>query len=439
MRTIHEVEAQRAQVQEALQGLRRQAEQAQAQATGADAALTAVQEKHRATLEGYQRAATRSTDGVFGLLVVLLAAAVAALVTRAAYFAPMWQAIREFWAVGTVEKAALIGFAVLSVAAGWLLAAGKKKAVIAPLIVWALLAMLLFAVQALIPLTAAAAYLLIWLVLRLVRRLVLGNGRYRNIFERLQSQSALRAAQTDLAAGRQQSAQAADETERLRGEIAHAEQQLTALAAEQRGLETYAAACEMAENYPQAAVKAYGQFLAAYAVLGELGQPFFDLRARMESEDGETMYRFALELSEANGDAYAFLRLLQLAVNQGCEPARTALGGALAQISSAAGAGNYAAAYALLQPLIEAGSTEALTVKLQLDNNRQAEAARRQAEQARKEAAAAAVRQAAQISAAQQAVLGEMAAIRQNQEFGQQMMYYALEDARHRGIKVRFE
>lgn len=93
----------------------------------------------------------------------------------------------------------------------------------------------------------------------------------------------------------------------------------------------------------------------------------------------------------------------------------------------------------MLQPLIEAGSTEALTVKLQLDNNRQAEAARQQAEQARKEAAAAAIRQAAQISAAQQAVLGEMAAIRQNQEFGQQMMYYALEDARHRGIKVRFE
>lgn len=439
MRTIHEVEAQRAQVQEALQRLRRQAEQAQTQAAGADAALAAVQEKHRATLEGYQRAATRSTDGVFGLLVVLLAAAVAALVTRAAYFAPMWQAIREFWAVGVMEKAALIGFAVLSVAVGWLLAAGKKKAVIAPLFVWALLAMLLFAVQELIPLTAAAAYLLVWLVLRLVRRLVLGNGRYRNIFERLQSQSALRAAQADLAAGRQQSAQAADETERLRGEITRTEQQLAALAAEQQGLETYAAACETAENYPQAAVKAYGQFLAAYAVLGELGQPFFDLRARMESEDGETMYRFALELSEANGDAYAFLRLLQLAVNKGCEPARTALGGALAQISNAAGAGNYAAAYALLQPLIEAGSTEALTVKLQLDNNRQAEAARQQAEQARKEAAAAAIRQAAQISAAQQAVLGEMAAIRQNQEFGQQMMYYALEDARHRGIKVRFE
>lgn len=83
-------------------------------------------------------------------------------------------------------------------------------------------------------------------------------------------------------------------------------------------------------------MKAYGQFLAAYAALGELGQPFFDLRARMESEDGETMYRFALELSEANGDAYAFLRLLQLAVNKGCEPARTALGGALAQISNAA-------------------------------------------------------------------------------------------------------
>lgn len=155
-------------------------------------------------------------------------------------------------------------------------------------------------------------------------------------------------------------------------------------------------------------------------------------RLRRQAEQAQTQ--------AAGADAaLAAVQEKHRATLEGCEPARTALGGALAQISNAAGAGNYAAAYALLQPLIEAGSTEALTVKLQLDNNRQAEAARQQAEQARKEAAAAAIRQAAQISAAQQAVLGEMAAIRQNQEFGQQMMYYALEDARHRGIKVRFE
>lgn len=45
----------------------------------------------------------------------------------------------------------------------------------------------------------------------------------------------------------------------------------------------------------------------------------------------------------------------------------------------------------------------------------------------------------ARLSAAQQAVLREMSAMRQNQEFSQFIMLGALEDARLNGVKVRFD
>ena len=125
-------------------------------------------------------------------------------------------------------------------------------------------------------------------------------------------------------------------------------------------------------------------------------------------------------------------------MNKGFDAARSALGKALTQISDAAGRGDYAAAYAILQPLIDAGSTDALNIKLQLDNNRIAENAREEVKKARKAAEMRALEQNARLSAAQQAVLREMTAMRQNQEFSQFLMLGALEDARHNGVKVRF-
>lgn len=221
--------------------------------------------------------------------------------------------------------------------------------------------------------------------------------------------------------------------------VAAADRELAALETEKQGVALYAKACETAAGYPGTAVKAYGMFLDAYRMTDEMGQAFFDLRAKMEQEDGETLYQFALAFCAEKGDTYTFLRLLQLAVNKGCDAARGVLGKALSQISAAAGSGDYATAYAIVQPLIDAGSTEALNVKLQLDNNRIADNARAEMEKARKAAAMQALEHNARLSAAQQAVLREMSAMRQNQEFSQFIMLGALEDARLNGVKVRFD
>ena len=126
-------------------------------------------------------------------------------------------------------------------------------------------------------------------------------------------------------------------------------------------------------------------------------------------------------------------------MNKGCDAARGVLGKALSQISAAAVSGDYATAYAIVQPLIDAGSTEALNVKWQLDNNRIADNARAEMEKARKAAAMQALEHNARLSAAQQAVLREMSAMRQNREFSQFIMLGAPEDARLNGVKVRFD
>ena len=64
--------------------------------------------------------------------------------------------------------------------------------------------------------------------------------------------------------------------------------------------------------------------------------------------------------------------------------------------------------------------------------------ARLTAEKTRKEAFEASLRQNAMLSAAQQSVLREMTAIRQNQEFAQALMLNTIEDARLHGIKIKF-
>lgn len=157
----------------------------------------------------------------------------------------------------------------------------------------------------------------------------------------------------------------------------------------------------------------------------------------MENEEKDNLFKFALEFCEDGGDPYEFLRILQLSLNKGSEEAKTLLGKVFAQISAAAGNGEYEKAYSFLQPLIEAGSADALNIKLQLDNNQIAMQARLTAEKTRKEAFEASLRQNAMLSAAQQSVLREMSAIRQNQEFAQALMLNTIEDARLHGIKIR--
>ena len=86
----------------------------------------------------------------------------------------------------------------------------------------------------------------------------------------------------------------------------------------------------------------------------------------MESEEKDNLFKFALEFCEDSGDPYEFLRILQLSLNKGSEEAKTLLGKVFAQISAAAGNGEYEKAYSFLQPLIEAGSADALNINYSL-------------------------------------------------------------------------
>lgn len=271
----------------------------------------------------------------------------------------------------------------------------------------------------------------------LLRKAIFEKGKYNNIFQLLSNKGRVKKAYSEIY-------ETQNEIKKLKSEIDNADNELLKLSGESEqlelkksALEDYKKACVMAEDYPNSAVKAHNRFAKSYFILGETGQEFFDLRAKMESEEKDNLFKFALEFCEDGGDPYEFLRIFQLSLNKGSEEAKTLLGKVFAQISAAAGNGEYEKAYSLLQPLIEAGSADALNIKLQLDNNQIAMQARLTAEKARKEAFEASLRQNAMLSAAQQSVLREMSAIRQNQEFAQTIMLNTIEDARLHGIKIR--
>lgn len=278
-----------------------------------------------------------------------------------------------------------------------------------------------------------AVFALVYLILKALRK-------NRNLLHALfVNKKQLSDAGTATAACSDALQRAIAEKEQATAKVAAADREPAAPETEKQGVALYAKACETAAGYPDTAVKAYGMFLDAYRMTDEMGQAFFDLRAKTGQEDGETLYQFAPAFCAEKGDTYTFLWLLQLAVNKGCDAARGVLGKALSQISAAAGSGDYATAYAIVQPLIDAGSTEALNVKWQLDNNRIADNARAEMEKARKAAAMQAPEHNARLSAARQAVLREMSAMRQNREFSQFIMLGAPEDARLNGVKMRFD
>lgn len=272
----------------------------------------------------------------------------------------------------------------------------------------------------------------------LLRKIIFEKGKYNNIFQLLSNKGKVKKAYSEIY-------ETQNEIKKLQKEIEVSDNELLELNGESEqlelkktALEDYKKACILAADYPNSAVKAYNRFVKSYFILGETGQEFFELRSKMENEEKDNLFKFALEFCEDGGDPYEFLRILQLSLNKGCEEAKTLLGKVFAQISAAARNGEYEKAYSLLQPLIEAGSADALNIKLQLDNNQIAMQARLTVEKARKEAFEASLRQNAMLSAAQQSVLREMTAIRQNQEFAQALMLNTIEDARFHGIKIKF-
>ena len=437
MRTVGYVEELCTGTDNTLEQLRRQKSEQEAQVSAALNRVKETKSRNEALFQRDQRIAARKTDWLFGLTVVLLTAAFELLLLQIPYFGKIKEIWDANWNAEAVFRIAAPAFLVLSFAEGWLLAAKKNLPFKILLLFWAVSGVFIIATDTLLFFTVVILYALVSALAGKIRKALLQQGKYKNIFHRLERKAPLQKATAEIAEAEAAYGRAKEEVKNTEKEIAEAEHSLSRFKTEITGLQKYAQACETTKDYPQSAVKAYGQFVSAYTMLGELGNDFFELRTRMENEDGETLYRFALELSAANGDLYAFLRFLQIAVNKGCIAARTALGGAMAQISAAADAGRYSEAYAILQPLIETGSADALNIKLQLDNNRQAEAARKEAKIAREEAAAEARRQNSILSAAQQSILNEMTAIRHTQEFGQQMMFFALEDARRNGIKLK--
>ena len=280
---------------------------------------------------------------------------------------------------------------------------------------------------------------LICLIIKIAIDKRLKNKGFKNLYQVFSSNKETNSAKEEIAKLLTEKKAAEEELLKIENEIAKASEKEEQAKKEEEAKELYKSAVKTAENYPEEAVKAFNMFTNSYYVLLKTGEEFFALKEKMESEPGETLYKFALELCQTGGDAYEFLRLIQLAVNKGCENARSALGNTFSAISAAASKGDYASAYSILGPLIEAGSADALNIKLQLDNNRIAEEAKAISEKARKEAALRAIEQNAKISAAQSAVLGEMAAIRRNQEFAQTVMINTVEDARRNGVKFRFD
>ena len=434
MRTAEQIAAAIGEAQKKRAALSEQEKAAAEKETAARQHLAAVQDGNAVILSKNRRLSTKNTDWLFGILTVLIAAAVCfALVRFAPFLAAERETLARMWGNKQIDLAATVAFAALLGVSVFFLAAGLRKVWRVFAILWGIAAALCLALHPLWALLLTAVFALVYLILKALRK-------NRNLSHALfVNKKQLSDAGTAIAACSDALQRAIAEKEQAAAKVAAADRELAALETEKQGVALYAKACETADGYPDTAVKAYGMFLDAYRMTGEMGQAFFDLRAKMEQEDGETLYQFALAFCAEKGDTYTFLRLLQLAVNKGCDAARGVLGKALSQISAAAGSGDYATAYAIVQPLIDAGSTEALNVKLQLDNNRIADNARAEMEKARKAAAMQALEHNARLSAAQQAVLREMSAMRQNQEFSQFIMLGALEDARLNGVKVRFD
>ena len=437
MRTAEQIAAAIAETQQKRAALCVREKQAAEKETAAREHLAAVQSGNVTIISKHQRLSTKNTDWLFGALVLLVAAAAAyALVYFAPFLADERENLSRMWENKQIDLAVTAAFALLTGGSVFFLAAGLRKVWRVLAVLWAVSAVLCLVLHTMWALLLTAVFAVVYLLLQALRKALCKDGNLRSLFVNKKHLSEANLAITACGDTLQR---AIAEKEQAAAEVAAADRTLAALTTEQQGAELYAQACEATAAYPEAAVKAYGMFLDAYRLTGEMGQAFFDLRERMEQENGETLYQFALAFCAEKGDTYTFLWLLQLAVNKGFDAARSALGKALTQISDAAGSGDYAAAYAILQPLIDAGSTDALNIKLQLDNNRIAENAREEVKKARKAAERQALEQNARLSAAQQAVLREMTAMRQNQEFSQFLMLGALEDARRNGVKVRFD
>lgn len=437
MRTAEQIAAKIAETQQKRAALCAREKQAAEKETAAREHLAAVQSGNVTIISKHQRLSTKNTDWLFGALVLLVAAAVTyALVLFAPFLADERENLSRMWENKQIDLAVTAAFALLTGGSVFFLAAGLRKVWRVLAVLWAVSAVLCLVLHTMWALLLTAVFAVVYLLLKALRKALCKDGNLRSLFV---NKKRLSDASLEITACGDALQRAIAEKEQAAAEVAAADRTLAALTTEQQGVGLYAQACETAAAYPDAAVKAYGMFLDAYRLTGEMGQAFFDLRERMEQENGETLYQFALTFCAEKGDTYTFLWLLQLAVNKGFDAARSALGKALTQISDAAGNGDYAAAYAILQPLIDAGSTDALNIKLQLDNNRIAENAREEVKKARKAAEMQALEQNARLSAAQQAVLREMTAMRQNQEFSQFLMLGALEDARRNGVRVRFD
>lgn len=439
MKTLEQVNTLYAETQQKLAQLRQKLTEMQHLEEEAKNKYTAAQNKNIPIIKKGKKISEKKTDWFFGLIVVLITAGVVYLLMQTSFMSEsksVWLKYQADEKIGLVN----IAFVVLSVACGWAFASSKKLAAKILFVFWLASAAVVFSVNIMLVLCVIISYFVILRILKFIRRILFKKGKYNNIFHLLYPhKKRLRKAETELAELESEKNKAAQNTKQIASQIKELEHSVSVMDMNKKGFDLYYDACKTAEDYPASAVKAYNKFVDAYTMIGETGSEFFDLRTRMENEDGEKLYEFALEFCATGGNPYEFLRLLQLSVNKGCGKARSALGGAMTQISAAAGAGNYETAYNILQPLIEAGSTDALNIKLQLDNNQIAEKARLSAEKARKQEMIEAAKRNAQLTSAQLSVLNELSAMRKSQDFAQQMMFFALEDARRSGIKVQLK
>ncbi len=444
MRTIAEldrlIEAQNRKLQENTEALK----EAQISKEKAFSEHEKIKRENSGEIEKTENLSKKNTTALFAAVSLIITAAVLFLLlklpflssvtngAKAAFTGPYGSAYKPFFAVA----AALFTITLALFICG----AGKKLKITGAIVSAA-------AFLALIGSNSGAGMLLFFIIVsavilnfifKLVRKAVFKADAGRaNIYVLLHGKKRADSAKLKISLAEKKYLAADSKCTQAEKETNAAKDALTALQNEKTGVLSCDTAKKAAADYPENAVFAYAAFVNAFALTGEMADEFFALRSKMEKDTPEQMYKFALGLLANNIDGSEFLRLLQLALNADYTPAKAAYGKVLSQISAAAGDGNYAAAYAMLEPLIEAGSTEALTIKLQLDDNKAAADARLRAEKARKAAEDYARKQMADINYSHQQILGEMKAMHDFQKFADFSLHLKLNDIVSNGIKIK--
>lgn len=171
MRTAEQIAAAIGEAQKKRAALSEQEKAAAEKETAARQHLAAVQDGNAAILSKNRRLSTKNTDWLFGILTVLIAAAVCfALVRFAPFLAAERETLSRLWVNKQIDLAATVAFAVLLGVSVFFLAAGLRKVWRVFAILWGIAAALCLALHPLWALLLTAVFALVYLILKALRK-----------------------------------------------------------------------------------------------------------------------------------------------------------------------------------------------------------------------------------------------------------------------------